>query len=178
MFASKNSYSEFIAHISAVNTRLFESHNTCHLFPSQALDIKPIILVWGTICFMLYLARNTGYYVWTKWISFTWLCVSYCHFPMVQRYPRLLCKERTIISYSIAKETARLNLIIVWRRKYFQWRHLPMSIDFITDVISVCYLNVALSSYFKILILACCSNILLLQNTCCKNPWPSNFPVG
>lgn len=141
----------------------------------KPLTSKHDISLWNN---MLYLARNTGCCVWAK-INFIFLTLSLTVILLWYRdIPDYFLRKEKIISYSIAEETAQLNLIIVWRRKYFQWRHLPMSIDFITDVISVCYINAALFSYFKILILVCCSNILLVQNTCCKNPWPSNFPEG
>lgn len=142
----------------------------------KPLTSHPCISLWNN---MLRLARNTHYFG-LKWISFSWLCVSYCHFTTdTGIYPRLLCEERKkTISSSIVEEPAQLNLIIMWRRKSFQWRHLPVSLDFITDVISACCNSAALSSSFKILIWVCCSNILSVQNTCCKPPWPSDFPVS
>lgn len=147
---------------------------------SKPLTSNHYISLWNN---MLYLARNTGYYGGAKMnFIFLTLCLILSFYCDIKISQVTLWGKKKIISYSIAEETAQLNLIIVWRRKYFQWRHLPMSIDFITDFISACYINTALSSSFKILILVCCSNILLVQNTCCKTRghqiflWAKNKP--
>lgn len=128
---------------------------------------QTIILVCETICYtwqetLVIMVRLKMNFI------FLTLCLLLSFYYDTEIFQVTSWRKKKIISYSIAEETAQLNLIIVWRRKYFQWRHLPLSIDFITDFISVCYINTALSSSFKILILVCCSNVLLVQNTCCK----------
>lgn len=144
---------------------------------SKPLTSSHYISLWNN---MLSLARSTGDYGGTKnefhfldSVSLTVVLLWYREFPGY-----FIRKGKKNNFLFIAEETAQLNLIFVWRRKYFQWRHLPLSIDFITDFISVCYSNTALSSSFKILILVCCSNVLLVQNTCCKIRGHQNFPVG
>lgn len=143
-----------------MNARSPITPNLCH-----TLCNKATLLIYRTICFTL----------WKEIIAiiviqmiFCFLILCSCHFSAAQLHPRVLCKQsKNNLFHPTAAGTEQLNLIIVCKENISN-DDILCQLVFITDAISMCHTNAVLSSHFKILIYLCGSNILLVQNTCCK----------